>query len=101
MSSFGTAQPGKPGVQQGDGCGRRFLGRRGERDGCRRRRQKGDPGAAGALIAPVGSAAPRSEAAALQKGFVEENVRGVGHGLSSDTTFALVRDRSKEKVLQI
>ena len=55
-----SRQPGKPGVQHGDGSGRGFLGRHAHRDGCGRRRQTG---AAGALVAPVGFAATRSQKA--------------------------------------
>ena len=69
--AFRKAEPGKLCVQQGDGCGRGFLGRRAPRDGWGWRRQQG---AAGALVAPEGSTATRAEAAALQEGFVEQDV---------------------------
>ena len=53
-------------------------------------------GTAGTQIAPVGPAATSAEAAALQEGFVEQDVGGVGHELSSDTTFAPAAETSKQ-----
>jgi len=58
-SLFRQAQPGKPGVQNGDSLGCGFQGRRVGRDGLGRRRQQ----SAAALVAPVSSAATRAEQA--------------------------------------
>ena len=56
-------------------------------------------GAEASLVAPVGSPATCSEEAELQRGLVEENVGVVGHQGLPDTTFALVGNTSKSKVL--
>src|ERR1035441_2120812 len=73
-SLFGTAQPRKLCVQDGDGLGGGFPGRPGEwgggggggrgggREGGERRGQAGAPGP---LVAGVGSAAARSQSACL------------------------------------
>ena len=93
---FSRAEPGKLGVEQGEGFCRGFRGCRTGWDGLGWRRQEG---AAGAQVTPVGPATTSTEAAALQKGFVKENVGGFGHELSSDTTFAPGAETSKQKAL--
>jgi hypothetical protein len=57
---FRKAKPGKLVVQRGDGFGRALPRSAAERGGCRWR---GHQGAAGSLVAPVGFAAERSDAA--------------------------------------
>jgi hypothetical protein len=60
------------------------------------RRQQNE---AESLVAPVSFAATRSEEAQLRGGLVKEDVGVVGHGCLPDTTFALVGETSKAKVL--
>jgi hypothetical protein len=89
---FRATQPGKLCLQNRDGFGRGFLEHRAHRKGFRCCRHQG---ATGSLVAPKRSTTPRSEAATLREGFVEENVGGFGHELSSDTTFARLQQTSK------
>jgi hypothetical protein len=96
---FRASQPGELCVQQGDGVGRGLLRRGAERGGLGWRRHYGDAGAAGALVSPEGSAAPRPDEAQLQRGLIKENERVVGHQCLPDTTFALPGNTSKSKVL--
>jgi hypothetical protein len=79
---FRASQPRELCVQQGHGLGCGLQRRGGSRDGLGHR-QEGDPGAAGALVTPEGSAAPRTLAAQLQRGLVEEDIRVVWHGCPS------------------
>jgi hypothetical protein len=94
---FGRAEPGEPGVQQGDGLGSggQWYLTRGEGWG----RRVGRQGAAGAQVAAVGPTAARADAAQLQRGLVKEYVGVVGHSCHPDTTFALLGETSKRKVL--
>jgi hypothetical protein len=90
-SLFRAAKPRKLRVQCGHSLGRAFAGRCARRCGwwwCAHQ------GAAGALVAPVSSAATRSEKAQLHRSFVKKNVREVRHSLFRTTTFALVRKAS-------
>jgi hypothetical protein len=95
---FRASQPGELCVQQSDGFGSGWLRRGAERGGLGSRNNS-DPGAAGALVAPEGSAAARSDEAQLQRGLVEEDIGVVGHKCLPNTTLALLRNTSKQKVL--
>jgi hypothetical protein len=72
-SPFCASKPGKLRVQRGHGLGSTFAGRRALRHG---RRLCPHQGAAGALVAPVGSAAPRSEKAQLHRSLIEKPYTG-------------------------
>jgi hypothetical protein len=98
-SLFGALQPGKLRIECGEGFGRSFLWRRAllKKCACTRRDGLGlgrHKGAAGALVAPIGFAATRSEKAHLQRSFIKEDVRVVRHSFFRTTTFALVRNPS-------
>jgi hypothetical protein len=69
---FGRAEPGKLGVQRGDGFGSALLRRIAKRGGCLWRCHQGPPGS---LVACVGFAAKRSDSAQLQGRFIEKRVR--------------------------
>ena len=71
-SLFAATQPGKLCVQHGDGFGSRLRKCRARRRDFRLGRQQG---AAGSLVAPVGSSATCSYQAQLQRGFVKQDVR--------------------------
>jgi hypothetical protein len=58
---FRASQPGELCVQQSDGFGSGWLWSGAERGGFGWRLHNGDPGTAGALVAPEGSAAARSD----------------------------------------
>src|SRR5205823_10391381 len=75
-SLFRAEQPRKLCVQDGDGFGGGFPGHQAERDGGEGREHAGTPGP---LVAGVGSAAARSQAACLFSGLVEADARRVGH----------------------
>jgi len=94
-----ASQPGELCVQQGDGVGRGLLRRGAERGGLGWRRHYGDAGASGALVSPEGSAAPRPDEAQLQRGLIKQDIGVVGHKCLPDTTFALLTNTSKSKVL--
>ena len=89
-------QPGKPGVKQSDRFGRGgpWCGAQG--DVWRRHWCQGEKGAAGSLVAPVGSTASRTESPQLQRRFVEKRIGIVGHGVLSGhhTEYLLSEDTS-------
>ena len=93
-SLFGTAQPRKLRVQNVDGCGGGFSCFHALPNGCGRCRAKG---AAGSLVATVGSPAASTQAAQLLWRFVEQNVGELGHGVFVLPTphLALVGKQSK------
>ena len=61
-----------------------------------RHRCQGEKGAAGSLVAPVGSTAARTESPQLQRRFVEKRIGIVGHGVLSGhhTEYLLSEDTS-------
>jgi hypothetical protein len=73
-------QPGKAGVERGDGCGGGVARNRGHRDGYGWRR--GQQGAAEALVAAESFTAAGADQAELQRIFVEQNVGVISHELS-------------------
>lgn len=96
-SLFGTAQPRKLRVQNVDGCSGGFSCFHARRNGCRGCRRKG---AAGSLVATVGSPAASTQAAQLLWRLVEQNVGELGHGvLPTPHSLALVSKQSKSKVV--